>query len=551
MVLEIHQDDDLRFSAAAAPRRKVSFQMSSTPLTPHNKQANPRRAKLTKTPKPVTKTRQESATAMLPGKENATSTRTTNIRRSIRSTMSPKPIGSGTATAFTTKQHQQQPKKPVSVLKTPSRKSNHASTTTTTTTTPSPQQSAQRTPLSSVLRRSMMNSGRKLGPPQRVRTTPPTTPTSMLQNEMKFDDPDMSLLISPSAISNPNDNAPSPRNDNNTSRFGFRMSINDSILEEEVATPSGVTKSVDVTHDADMSLLISPSAMNNPNDVVPSPRISRFGFRMNVNDSILEEEVSTPSGATKHVEVTHDADMSMLISPSAMGNPNNFVPSHHNETPHSATRIASKILQSVNDSIMEEEEETIAQPAARITARGKGVQMDLSEMFSGLDSPVKGVKSVEATPTISANSLRQGVVLDFGDDRANVVGQARTLPFVIEAAPDATRDLFLEIEKIPFVKGISLAVSDPSSTLLKGLTPSIKSHQKNKKQFGGPAVPNMLNVKQGDKATLWVTWTPVEAGGIRELILLRLPKGPGRLRVTILGKAGEAKKVCWLILFVP
>jgi hypothetical protein len=190
----------------------------------------------------------------------------------------------------------------------------------------------------------------------------------------------------------------------------------------------------------------------------------------------------------------------------------------------------------------------------QIMIRGNGVQMDLSEMFSGLDSPAKDNSSNTGTadakssmPTVLTNNLRQGIILDFGDDHLNVVGQARSLPFVIEAAPDAKADFFLEIEKIPFLKGVNLVVSDPSSALLKGLTPSIKSHQKKPKQLGGPSMPNMLNVRQGQKAMLFVTWTPVEVGGVREVVLLKLPRGPGRLRVTVLGKAREAKKVCYIL----
>ena len=97
----------------------------------------------------------------------------------------------------------------------------------------------------------------------------------------------------------------------------------------------------------------------------------------------------------------------------------------------------------------------------------------------------------------------------------------------------------MEIERIPFTKGINLVVSDPSSALLKGLSPSVKQDNR----LGGPLVPNLLTVKSGEKAVLWVTWTPVEPGPVREIILLKLPQGPGRLRVTVLGQASAPKPV--------
>lgn len=253
------------------------------------------------------------------------------------------------------------------------------------------------------------------------------------------------------------------------------------------------------------------------------------------------QRVRTPTSShllQNELDITVDADMSLLISPSAMGNPNDVMRSPVN-TSHFRTK------QSVGEAIMAEAVAKSSSPEVELTIRGNGVQMDLSEMFSGIDSPAKGEKMMNGAsiPTVYTHDLRKGVFVDFGD--SNIVGQARSLPFVIEVSPGSLEDLSLEIERIPFTKGINLVVSDPTSASLKGLTPSVKQQKK----LGGLAVPNLLTVKQGEKATLYVTWTPVTSGGIREIILLKLPRGPGRLRVTVLGHAREPKQVS-VCLFV-
>lgn len=379
MVLEIHEDTDLDF-----PKRRVSFQTKNapkTPLTPYNRQR-----KLTSKPLPVATPKFTTLHVPMEGKEN--SANVSSLRRSIRSTMSPTPVAvRGNVRTFKT----------LGIA-------SDVDAAPKTTTSPLEGRSPL-SPLSSVLRRSMLHSSR-LGPPQRI---------------------------------------PAPE---------FSCLLNDELD----------------TTDADMSLLISPSAMGNPNDVTHSPL----------------EGARTSKSIVEDVSVT-----------------------------------------------------TISPKEVEITVKGSGVQMDLSEMFLGIISPVKDpvAKIDSPLPIVYTCNLRHGVLLDFGD--LNVVGQARSLPFIIESSPDRAEDFSLEIERIPFTKGINLVVSDPSSALLKGLSPSVKQDNR----LGGPLVPNLLTVKSGEKAVLWVTWTPVEPGPVREIILLKLPQGPGRLRVTVLGQASAPKPV--------
>ena len=172
-MLEIRQGDGMEI-----PKRHVSFRTEVSTVTPYNRQ--PRKGvsrQIVGTPKGAT------VTIGVEGKENARSV--TALRRSIRSTMSP--------TAEIDHQH-------VSPSLTPRDKEINL---------PKKTLSGERSPfspLSSILRRSMLQSGR-LGPPQRVLSP---NSTNMLSHELNTTDVDMSLLISPSAMGNPNDVARTP-----------------------------------------------------------------------------------------------------------------------------------------------------------------------------------------------------------------------------------------------------------------------------------------------------------------------------------------------------
>jgi hypothetical protein len=113
--------------------------------------------------------------------------------------------------------------------------------------------------------------------------------------------------------------------------------------------------------------------------------------------------------------------------------------------------------------------------------------------------------------------------LDFGDERQNQVGSTRTLSFAIDV-PDGD-DCVAQVERVPFKKGFDLIV-DEGCIVETDITPS---EQK----------PTAIRFTSGERVLLTVSWTPLEAGGVREVIYLKLPRG--RLSVLVHGKARNAK----------
>jgi abnormal spindle-like microcephaly-associated protein len=191
-----------------------------------------------------------------------------------------------------------------------------------------------------------------------------------------------------------------------------------------------------------------------------------------------------------------------------------------------------------------------------------GVMLDLSPLFS--PSPTKmgaeknnirAAAKEEAkedecvlVPTLSLTSFQECVWLDFGDEKKNCVGKTRLLHFVLSATQDKgletpgnntmNVELFhVEVERIPTKKGISLHFYEEGMCADKlSISASIST----------------IDIKQGDSKRCVVCWTPVEAGGIRETIHLKLPRG--RLIITVHGRArdirprkGDAKKTAQYI----
>mmetsp|Transcript_4767 Transcript_4767/g.7432 ORF Transcript_4767/g.7432 Transcript_4767/m.7432 type:complete len:1121 (-) Transcript_4767:244-3606(-) len=138
-------------------------------------------------------------------------------------------------------------------------------------------------------------------------------------------------------------------------------------------------------------------------------------------------------------------------------------------------------------------------------------------------------------PSIFTNEFQNGLVLNFGEDNLNAVGQTRSLPFLIKSSPDETEDLELEITCIPSIKGIHLVIEDPSSSVLQSLTPT----RKKREGIDGSVVESIVPIEKGGEVKLWVTWNPVEPGNILENILLVPGKEKQALRVTISGWAGS------------
>jgi hypothetical protein len=141
------------------------------------------------------------------------------------------------------------------------------------------------------------------------------------------------------------------------------------------------------------------------------------------------------------------------------------------------------------------------------------------------------IKSVLILPINEGSDCSSGASLDFGD--FNVVGERRSIPFIIQPENFNSDDLFLEIEKIPLSKGINLIVSDNIPGMERDLDPMHQVKEDKMKM----ASPILLTLRMHEKAKIWLTWTPLEEGDISESITFRIPQCHGRLKINIFGHA--------------
>jgi hypothetical protein len=164
-----------------------------------------------------------------------------------------------------------------------------------------------------------------------------------------------------------------------------------------------------------------------------------------------------------------------------------------------------------------------------ILTRGTGVQMDLSEIFRHATSPsipasiVSGGKSAndnETLPIVSVSNPRKDLWLDFG--HRNMVGKVHSMSFYLEA-PDESEDCIVHIEKVPVKKGFDIDAWNINDERAK-----VEDKP-------------MVRIEQGKRKLLQVSWVPKEAGGVRETIMLKLPRG--RLQVVCHGHAQPAPSI--------
>ena len=173
----------------------------------------------------------------------------------------------------------------------------------------------------------------------------------------------------------------------------------------------------------------------------------------------------------------------------------------------------------------------------------------------------KTPSTTKALPMLSLGRFQESLWLDFGDENRNIVGKTRSMSFLLEAPQnDAEKSsssgyYSVEFERVPFKKGFNLIVEEddtlPSSS---GNTISAGARTNGNDDAGSRLVignnstdddnaaagsdrtsPTVLCIKNGDRKRLRLTWTPIGAGGVREVVHLKLPRG--RIRITAHGKA--------------
>ena len=163
--------------------------------------------------------------------------------------------------------------------------------------------------------------------------------------------------------------------------------------------------------------------------------------------------------------------------------------------------------------------------------------------------------TVKKLPTLSLGKFQESLWLDFGDEHRNVVGKTWSMSFLLEAPQSSETSsgyCSVEFERVPFKKGFNLIVEDDASPSSSGGAISDgnvgvdgagsrvvfgnNSADDNSTSAGSDrSSPTVLCVKNGDCKRLRLTWTPTDAGGMREAVHLKLPRG--RIRITAHGKA--------------
>lgn len=173
-------------------------------------------------------------------------------------------------------------------------------------------------------------------------------------------------------------------------------------------------------------------------------------------------------------------------------------------------------------------------------------------------------------PVLHIGNFQESVWLNYGDERRNVVGLSHSLSFVLQAPcvnnghdnsksstntdnADAgcTNTMLtsshyndyhvLEVEKVPTRKGFTLTTT----------CGDCGDNQQGKERDAAPPSPALVlptthhtvkspfYIKAGDKMILTLTWKPIDVGGMRETIYLKMQRG--RIRIIAHGKADSKR----------
>lgn len=137
----------------------------------------------------------------------------------------------------------------------------------------------------------------------------------------------------------------------------------------------------------------------------------------------------------------------------------------------------------------------------------------------------------QPVPLIHLGTFTESAWLEFGDERLNIVGKARSLPFDVHVPKESKLNCYqLQVERVPTKKGFSLGLVCDDTFVHDD------DDEKEENRFDSCTC---FTVHRGQTKRLFVTWTPTVAGGLCETIYLKFPKG--RVRVTVRGHA-RAKK---------
>ena len=131
----------------------------------------------------------------------------------------------------------------------------------------------------------------------------------------------------------------------------------------------------------------------------------------------------------------------------------------------------------------------------------------------------------KTVPVITLGTFAESAWLEFGEDKLNIVGRPRSLPFDLFVPETSYLDIFrVQVEKVPFKKGFTLGLVCKNEHVKAD-----GDEDKDRKSS------TLFYVKRGEKKRLFLTWTPTAPGGVCEVVYLKLPRG--RVRVTARGNA--------------
>lgn len=343
------------------------------------------------------------------------------------------------------------------------------------------------------------------------------------------------------------------------SRIGLSSSGSGSAESSKslVSTDTNITTKAASTKAHDMSSKASTAGTKTSTTPSSSFRGSSSDLRKFIQQRRKEirssAEKDTTSGGNGIAASVDAKDVGTVIAPAATAKTVRFEADVVATTRGAEKDTGSGTLMDLTDEFRQEVAE--AKPKKELV---------VPEAGASLEKP-SAVTATKTLPTLSLGKFQESLWLDFGDEHRNIVGKTRSMSFLLEAPQnDSEKSLSssssgyysVEFERVPFKKGFNLIVEeDTSSSPSSGdatsagarsggaddsagsrlLTGSNSADDDTTTAGGDRTSPTVLCIKNGDRKRLRLTWTPTEAGGVREVVHLKLPRG--RIRITAHGKA--------------
>ena len=345
------------------------------------------------------------------------------------------------------------------------------------------------------------------------------------------------------------------------SRIGLSSSDSGSAESSQsiVSTDTNITSKPASTKAHDMSSKASTAGTKTGTTPSSSSRGSSSNLRKFIQQRRKEirssAEKDTTSGGNGIVASIDAKDVETVTAPAATAKTVRF------EADEVATTRGTEEGDSTGSGTLMDLTDEFRQEVADAKPKPKE-ELVVPEAGASLEKP-SIVTATKTLPTLSLGKFQESLWLDFGGEHRNIVGKTRSMSFLLEAPQNDSEKsssssgyYSVEFERVPFKKGFNLIVEeDTSSSPSSGdatsagarsggaddsacsrlLTGSNSAVDESTTAGSDRTRPTVLCIKNGDRKRLRLTWTPTEAGGVREVVHLKLPRG--RIRITAHGKA--------------